>query len=282
MEEWPELCEISSLCKQQMLDKGDQSTLATLGYIQVGYCDAVEKFSMYRQNPDFHMMLFTTHGAGTLYTPNARFQLEAGSLIIVPAGQMNGFDLDCSHWSITWVMLDPRLKWPLLKKSGVYLQTTHYAGILRHNIESLLLNTQYSQFDDPRLETMLVDQLQHIVEQSLQKKTQISAVQMRLQHFTYLLSQQLHKNWNVEQMAALIFCSPAHLYRLTNQWLGKSPMQHLQGLRIERAKQSLELQNWSINDVALQVGFKDLANFSRRFKALVGQSPSAYRASKRR
>lgn len=281
MKEWPELCEISNRCKQQMLDKGDQPTLATLGYIQVGYCDAVEKFSFYRQNPDFHMMLFTTHGAGILNTPDESFHLEAGSLIIVPAGQMNGFDLNCDHWSIAWVMLDPKLKWPSLKKSGIYLQATNYAGVLRHNIESLLLNTQYSQFDDPLLEKMLVDQLQHIVEQSLHRKAQVSAVQMRLQHFTYLLSQQLHKNWNVEQMAALIFCSPAHLYRLTNQWLGKSPMQHLQALRIERAKQSLESQNWSINDVALQVGFKDLANFSRRFKALVGQSPSAYRATKR-
>jgi len=281
MEEWPELSEISSLCKQQMLNKADQSTLSTLGYMQVGYCDAVDKFSMYRQNPDFHMMLFTTHGAGILHTPEESFELEAGSLIIVPAEQVNGFDLNCDHWSIAWVMLDPKLKWPSLKQSAVDLQTTNYAGVLRHTIESLLLNTQYSQFDDPVLEKMLVEQLQHIVEQSLHRKTQVSAVQMRLQHFTYLLSQQLHKNWNVEQMAALIFCSPAHLYRLTNQWLGKSPMQHLQTLRIESAKQILEFQNWSINDVALQVGFKDLANFSRRFKALVGQSPSAYRASKR-
>ncbi|PKG38434.1 AraC family transcriptional regulator [Psychromonas sp. Urea-02u-13] len=281
MQEWPELCDVSSLCKQQMFNKADQSTLSTLGYIQAGYCDAAEKFSMYRQDPDFHMMLFTTHGEGILHTPNESFQLEAGSLIIVPAGQMNGFDLNGDHWSIAWVMLDAKLKWPSLKESGVYLQTTNYAGVLRHTIESLLLNMQYSQFDDQALEKMLVDQLQHIVEQSLHRKTQVSAVQMRLQHFTYLLSQQLHKNWNVEQMAALIFCSPAHLYRLTNQWLGKSPMQHLQTLRIERAKQTLESQNWSINDVALQVGFKDLANFSRRFKTLVGQSPSAYRASKR-
>ncbi len=62
-----------------------------------------------------------------------------------------------------------------------------------------------------------------------------------------------------------------------NQWLAKTPMQHL---RIEQAKQSLELQHCSIQEIAQQVGFKDLANFSRRFKMLVGKTPTAYRTSK--
>ncbi|WP_051303257.1 AraC family transcriptional regulator [Psychromonas aquimarina] len=279
--QWPELCEISSKCKQHILEREDEAKLATLGYAQLGSCDALETFSLYRQNPKYHMLLYTTHGVGLLHTQDESFRLEAGSLIVVPKGCANGFEMDCSHWSVTWVMLDGRLKWPLQKKSGAYLQSTTYGAVLRHTIESLVLSGKYCEFDDPCLHNMLVEQLQHIVSSSLQKKTQLSAVQMRLQHFTYLLSQQLHKDWTVEQMAALIYCSPAHLYRLTNQWLAKTPMQHLQDLRIEQAKQSLALQHWSIQDIAQQVGFKDLANFSRRFKTLVGKTPTAYRTAKR-
>lgn len=278
---WPELCEISEQCKQHILDKKDEAKLATLGYLQVGCCDARDVFTLYRQNPDFHMLLFTTHGVGVLHTPTASFRLEAGSLIVVPKGQANGFEIDCDHWSIAWVILHGQLKWPELKRTGVFMQSTSYGLVLRHAIESLALSSKYAEFDDPLLQTMLVDQLQHIVASSLQKEATISPVQMRLQHLSYLLSQQLHKEWRVEQMAALIYCSSAHLHRLTKQWLDKTPMQHLQILRIERAKQSLEFQHVSINDIALQVGFSDLASFSKRFKVMTGLTPSQYRAKKR-
>lgn len=48
--------------------------------------------------------------------------------------------------------------------------------------------------------------------------------------------------------------------------------------RMERACQLLALQDMPVYEVGLHVGILDAAQFSRRFKTLIGTSPSAYRA----
>jgi AraC-like DNA-binding protein len=48
-------------------------------------------------------------------------------------------------------------------------------------------------------------------------------------------------------------------------------------LRIEEAKQMLEVGAEPINDVASLVGYADPAAFRRLFRRLVGTTPAAYR-----
>lgn len=58
---------------------------------------------------------------------------------------------------------------------------------------------------------------------------------------------------------------------------GLSPLQYVQTLRLEEAKQMLETTNDSIEAIAQQVGYEDASFFSRLFRRRVGITPSAYR-----
>ena len=49
-----------------------------------------------------------------------------------------------------------------------------------------------------------------------------------------------------------------------------------------RARALLEESSRSITEVALDVGFTDLANFSHAFRREVGMTPNAYRRAKQR
>ena len=62
---------------------------------------------------------------------------------------------------------------------------------------------------------------------------------------------------------------------------GKSPMQYLQELRIDMAKDLLQTSNLSISEIAYKVGYQDVAWFSELFKAHLAISPSEYRATVR-
>jgi hypothetical protein len=55
-------------------------------------------------------------------------------------------------------------------------------------------------------------------------------------------------------------------------------MRYLTRRRIERAQDLLRAANLTITEVCLLVGFSSLGSFSSRFRALVGESPSRYRA----
>ncbi len=58
---------------------------------------------------------------------------------------------------------------------------------------------------------------------------------------------------------------------------GYSPMEYVQTLRIEEAKQMLEATTDSIEAIAIEVGYEDPNFFRRLFKRKVGITPARYR-----
>lgn len=62
---------------------------------------------------------------------------------------------------------------------------------------------------------------------------------------------------------------------------GQSPLQYLQGIRIETAKDLLKTSNLSISEVAFKVGYHDMGHFTGLFKKLLSTTPSDYRSTVR-
>ena len=58
---------------------------------------------------------------------------------------------------------------------------------------------------------------------------------------------------------------------------GYAPIDYVQALRIEEAKQMLETDGVPIEEVSAAVGYEDAASFRRIFKRRVGLTPAAYR-----
>jgi len=58
---------------------------------------------------------------------------------------------------------------------------------------------------------------------------------------------------------------------------GFAPIEYVQALRIEEAKQMLETDAHSVDEVGGSIGYEDPASFRRVFKRGVGLSPAAYR-----
>ena len=58
---------------------------------------------------------------------------------------------------------------------------------------------------------------------------------------------------------------------------GQRPIDHVQALRIERARQLLELGGEGIEDIGFTVGYEDPTFFRRLFKRTTGLTPAAYR-----
>ncbi len=58
---------------------------------------------------------------------------------------------------------------------------------------------------------------------------------------------------------------------------GQSPLEYVQTLRIEEAKQMLETTDLPMDDIAAEVGYVESSSFRRLFRKLVGMTASAYR-----
>jgi AraC family transcriptional regulator len=71
--------------------------------------------------------------------------------------------------------------------------------------------------------------------------------------------------------------SPYHFLRVFRQVIGTTPYQYVLRTRLHRAAQRLRLTDEPILRVALDSGFADLSTFNRRFRRLIGATPSAFR-----
>ena len=82
------------------------------------------------------------------------------------------------------------------------------------------------------------------------------------------------------EVAEKTYVSQWHLSKLLNKFTGKSFSDLLNQARIKRAKELLKDPALRIGDVAEQVGFFDMAHFSRVFKKQTGISANEYRNTK--
>ncbi len=62
---------------------------------------------------------------------------------------------------------------------------------------------------------------------------------------------------------------------------GKTPLQYLQEIRIDMAKDLLQTSNLSVSEIAYKVGYQDMGHFSSLFKKLLSTTPSDYRTTVR-
>lgn len=83
---------------------------------------------------------------------------------------------------------------------------------------------------------------------------------------------------DVPALARTALMSTAHFSRRFKEAYSETPYSYLMTRRIERAKALLRRGDMSVTDVCFTVGCTSLGSFSARFTALVGESPSAYRA----
>jgi two-component system response regulator YesN len=76
-----------------------------------------------------------------------------------------------------------------------------------------------------------------------------------------------------------VYVSQWHLSKLINRQLNQSFFDILARMRVDRAKALLADSSLRIHAVAEQVGYVDVAHFSKSFKRLEGVTPGEYRDS---
>jgi len=87
----------------------------------------------------------------------------------------------------------------------------------------------------------------------------------------------LAHNWTVDELAARACVCREHLRRLCQEELGRSPMQHVTFLRMQRARDLLSTTDMKVESITREVGYQNPNTFSNTFKKWVGWRPSEHR-----
>ena len=93
------------------------------------------------------------------------------------------------------------------------------------------------------------------------------------------ISQNLDSDLSTRFLCEKFHISKTTLYNISLKSFGTSIMQHIENLRVIHAKKLLLETEFSVSEIAYTCGFIDGNYFSKRFKQIVGLSPSEFRKS---
>ncbi|WP_222165118.1 AraC family transcriptional regulator [Edaphocola aurantiacus] len=99
-----------------------------------------------------------------------------------------------------------------------------------------------------------------------------------LKQVVSLIHKHFKDRWTPDQYAAALHVTARTLQNRIKQASGKSLRQLEQERLLKEARQLLMTSGLPVNEIALELGFKETAHFSNWFKMQSGQSPSEYKA----
>ena len=78
------------------------------------------------------------------------------------------------------------------------------------------------------------------------------------------------------EIAEICGVSKGYFRKLFREYSGENPIDFRQKYRVEKSKQLLLLDTYSIGEIAEELHFSDIYHFSKTFKKFIGISPQKY------
>jgi AraC-like DNA-binding protein len=254
------------------LSRDDFPELSVHRIKRLGLADAAVAYRRVRVRPTGSFVMVCLDGRGQVLLDGRWQSSRAGVACLAPPRVLNAFHaVPGTRWRFAWIRYDePEHVRPLVSAASPVR--------VRCDAESLWrivsgLRAQWEGDCDPRL-------LHHWIELAHGEAKRIAQpwqVDERLWAVWDEVVRDLAADWTLDVLAQRFRTSKEQFRRVCLRELGRSPMQHLASLRIERAQHLLASTDDKVESIARQVGFDDASVFSRAFKRWVGRSPKSYR-----
>ncbi len=100
---------------------------------------------------------------------------------------------------------------------------------------------------------------------------------MRLRPIITYISEHYREKIYIDTLADMITVSPDYFTKMFKDSIGRTPIDYINGLRINRAMQMLATTDVSVNEISDTLGFSNPNYFHKIFKQYMDASPVAYR-----
>lgn len=100
---------------------------------------------------------------------------------------------------------------------------------------------------------------------------------MRLRPVITYIAEHYKEKIYIETLADMITVSPDYFTKMFKDSIGRTPIDYINGIRINRAMQMLATTDTSVNDISDGLGFSNANYFHKIFKQYMNTSPVAYR-----
>jgi AraC-like DNA-binding protein len=238
---------------------------------RVGIDISTPPYTRVRELPGGSFIMACHKGKGRMLLEGRWQDCAEGDVCFAPPRVLNAFYATSrSPWAFVWVRFDEPVQTRPLVTIGAPVRQRG-GNDLRRAVEGL------REEHEGRRETRITRLWVELIFTICQRLADPVRVNERLWEFWQLVNADLAKPWDLDSLAKAFHSSKEHLRRLCRRELGRSPIDHLAHLRMEKARQLLETNHDKIAVVAEQCGYANSLIFIRAFKRITGTTPGEYR-----
>lgn len=252
---------------------GECAEFAVHRIARLGIETACHPYTIVRLQPKGSFFLASLAGEGRVRLEGHWQRVTAGSLCMAPPRILNALYAAAGRpWVFAWILYEepPSVK-PLVGAASP-MRIRQGADELGHVINGF--RREWDGARDPA-------QIHHWV--SLAHGLALRSARpwrtgSRLGELWDIVARELAADWKLATLASRCHLSAEHLRRLCLRDLGRTPMEHVGYMRIQRAQKLLETTEDKLETIAAEVGYHSGDVFTRAFSRYVGMTPSEYRA----
>ncbi len=217
-----------------------------------------------------HQLLYTMSGAGICNIDEKEYTLEAGSLLFLPAHSAHCYYPKNEEWETLYITFHG---------SGFNNFFVHKKGICKlskidfeshyRNLYQLKSSNNYEKLSIKLYEFLI--QLNGTFSENL---SGLAKNKNKIDSALRIINS--NNNYTVLDIAAELGITEEHFCRIFKQYMGYRPIEYINMLKLQKAKEMLSDKSLSIGQVAASAGFNDHSYFGKLFKRKFGVSPSEY------
>jgi len=226
-----------------------------------------------RHEHPFVEIIYFLEGGARIFSDSDDLILSIYDIVIYPEHTSHKENIDLSnHQEIIclWVELPHPSGLDRIRRLSDLKSRLRWLFVEIHQQSTSNYSHKYKLIDN------LLQTLLHYIKQQMEAIREIQDPISRVIHF---LHENLTKRIRIEELARLANCSPSYLDRKFKERTGSTPINYLDGIRLESAGKLLARREMDIGQIAALVGYEDPKYFSRRFKIRFGIPPSHYRVN---
>lgn len=214
-------------------------------------------------------LIYFVDGTGTVTMQNETVAFRPRTLLLVPPGVEHD-QQDGEAVTTICIILSGK---DVNTFSGFWADET---GIIGYTCRRLIRELSQKARGDELVCTGLTYEIAGLLTRVVHDESPVANVHPLVEKALQVIHER-EGNITVSELADTLYISKDYLRHLFSEHTHRSPIQYAIELRITKAKELLTQTTHTVQDIAEECGFENVAYFSRLFKKYTEQSPSEYR-----
>lgn len=275
---------------QWVLVHSSQKAQTTLLHVQeTGEFIAQADYFTKRRSVNSYLLKIVLDGEGVLDYDGKRYHCHAGNFFWIDCRKPHYYATarGSEHWHLVWMHF-----WGGSAKSyhDSFIEANHGAPVgylqaplktaqLIRDIISRYCETRNDYCTDVRTSATVTNVLAECLAETIQNTTsQSKPLPPERIHKVYdYISLHFTEKLTLDTLSSLFFMNKFYLQKQFQHYIGKSPCEYQNELRIDSAKELLRMTRLSVNDISVRLGFESTSYFIHLFKKREGVTPLQYR-----